>query len=50
MARTAVPASDVATTARGPTRSERVPPIGRATTAATAKPAVRVPASVRLNS
>jgi hypothetical protein len=44
---TVVPASEIARTRRGPMRSLRVPPIGRASTAAIAKPAVRVPAAVR---
>ena len=37
-------------TVRGPMRSESVPPTGRATTAAIANPAVRVPAAVRSKS
>ena len=46
-ARTEVAANESPTTFRGPIRSERMPPNGRATTTAMAKPAVRVPAAVR---
>jgi hypothetical protein len=49
-ASTAAPANAVAATVRGPTRSESTPPIGRAITAAMAKPAVRVPAAFRSKS
>ena len=42
---TAAPASETIITVRGPTLSEMIPPIGRAMTAAMAKPAVRVPAA-----
>ena len=43
---TAVPASEIITTIFGWIRSDRIPPIGRAITAAMANPAVRAPASV----
>ena len=42
----AVPANEIITTNFGWIRSDRIPPIGRAMTAAIANPAVRVPASV----
>ena len=44
---TAVPASEIITTIFGWIRSDRMPPMGRAMTAAMANPAVRAPASVR---
>ena len=47
---TAAPAREMATTVRGPILSARMPPIGRAITAAMAKPAVLVPAPVRSKS
>ena len=43
---TADPASEIITTIFGWSRSDRIPPIGRAMTAAMANPAVRAPASV----
>ena len=43
---TAAPPREMATTTRGPILSATMPPIGRAITAAMAKPAVRVPVLV----
>ena len=43
-ARTATPVSEVITTGLGPNLSASTPPTGRASTAASAKPAVRAPA------
>jgi hypothetical protein len=49
-AKTATPINDARVTGLGCSRSDNMPPRGRAITAAIAKPAVRVPASVRSNS
>ena len=46
---TAVPANEASTTYLGGMRSDSVPPTGRASTAASANPAVRAPASTAEN-
>ncbi len=46
-ARSAAPPHEIAVIRRGPNLSDSAPPIGRAMTAAMAKPAVRAPADLR---